>query len=156
MSDSIWFGIGWGEEAFRTAYINYAADGTQYAMHSHSLFMQIAIQTGIIGLIVFLLSVGSVIKKSFTLIFDSSSDKKLAMVSKAAISAASAIMIAGIFDYTWYNFRLMFIFWALLALACAAVNVTSKEESIWITQCDENYSYITVPIPLDESEYTQS
>ncbi len=156
LSDSIWFGIGWGEEAFRTAYINYAADGTQYAMHSHSLFMQIAIQTGIIGLIVFLLSVGSVIKKSFTLIFDASSDKKLAMVSKAAISAASAIMIAGIFDYTWYNFRLMFIFWALLALACAAVNVTSKEESIWITQCDENYSYITVPIPLDESEYTQS
>ncbi len=148
LSDSFWFGIGWGEEAFKTAYMNYAADGTQYAMHSHSLFMQIAIQTGLVGLLIFAVSVFSVVSKCIGASKQVETDRELALNSKAAITGAFSIMIAGIFDYTWYNFRVFFIFWALLALACAAVNVIDRENDAVQYPDDDDYSsFLTVPIP---------
>ena len=125
-------------------------------MHSHSLYMQIAIQTGAIGLVVFLISILSVVRKCFSVAFDYFSDGKLSLVAKASISAVLAIMIAGVFDYTWYNFRVFFIFWALLALSCAAVNVCRKDENMWLVENDENYSYISVPIPSDNVMHTEN
>ena len=57
-------------------------------------------------------------------------------------------MIAGIFDYTWYNFRVFFVFWALLAFASAAVNVSSYEnEFVQYAENDECSSFVTVSIP---------
>ncbi len=156
LTDSFLHGIGWGEEAFRTAYINYATDGTQYAMHSHSLYMQIAIQTGIIGLIVFFMVIVTVFRKCFSASSLLASDKKLSATSKAALSASLSIMISGIFDYTWYNFRIFFVFWALLALACAAANANKVDGNVIDTQYDENYSYITVRIPANGSKYTDN
>ncbi len=147
LSDTYWFGIGWGEEAFRNAYINYGSQGTQYAMHSHSLYLQIAIQTGIVGLAVFTISVFTVIRKCFSIPGDTKSHNALYVNGKAAISGAVAIMIAGVFDYTWYNFRVFFVFWALLAFACAVANINRKEDSLWVGEADDNYSFITVSIP---------
>lgn len=148
LSDSFLFGIGWGEEAFKTAYINYGVDGTQYAMHSHSLYLQVAIQCGLIGLILFLLAVLVVVRKCISFDNGLHVHKKLSLASRAAIAGAFAIMIAGIFDYTWYNFRVFFVFWALLAFASAAVNVSSYEnEFVQYAENDECSSFVTVPIP---------
>ena len=147
LSDTWLFGIGWGEEAFRTAYINYGTDGTQYAMHSHSLYMQIAIQTGLCGIIVFILSIGSIFRNYFSVFGKSDSKDVLALYSGSALSGAFAVLITGIFDYTWYNFRVFFIFWALLAFAFASANVEQNEKYEWSAASEENYSYVTVSIP---------
>lgn len=147
LCDTWLFGIGWGEEAFRTAYINYGTDGTQYAMHSHSLYMQIAIQTGVCGIFVFVLSIVSIFKKCFSIFSKGDSGNVLTLYSGASISGAVAVLFTGIFDYTWYNFRVFFIFWALLAFACAAANVGEDERYEWTDEMDDNFSYVTVMIP---------
>ena len=93
-------GVGLGEEAFKTAYINYAAAGTQSVMHSHNLYMQIVIQLGLIGLLLFLLVLFVVCRKCFSAPV-TSSVKDITLTSRAALAGAVALLAAGLFDYTW-------------------------------------------------------
>ena len=156
MCDTFMHGIGWGEEAFKTAYINYASDGTQFAMHSHSLYMQIVIQTGLIGLLVFLAAIFSITKNCISATASQKSNPVALLYIKASLAGAFSIMIAGIFDYTWYNFRVFFIFWALLAFACSAVKVMSAETKVHDQLNDELYSYVTVAIPFSDRKRNAS
>ncbi len=147
-------GVGLGEEAFKTAYINYAAAGTQSAMHSHNLYMQIVIQLGLVGLFLFFLVLFVVCRKCFSA-SAAASGKDISLTSRAALAGAVALLVAGLFDYTWYNFRVFFIFWALLGIACAATNLYENENcDDIISECDENSYSLTVRIPKskDRSE----
>lgn len=68
--------------------------------------------------------------------------------AKAAVSGAVSLMIVGIFDYSWYNFRVFFIFWALLAFACAVINVENTENDYFIESIDDEYSsFVKIEIP---------
>ena len=148
LSDCFLFGIGWGEEAFRTAYLAYSADGTQYAMHSHSLYMQVAIQCGAVGLLLLLTVVFSVFRKCLGASSKMLDNKYSVWDAKAAVSGAISIMIVGIFDYSWYNFRVFFMFWALLAFACAVINVENAENDYFIESIDDEYSsFVRIEIP---------
>ena len=56
MIGDYWFsGIGFGNEAFQSVYPFYPYSGMETAAHSHSLFLQILVGTGVCGLIVFLI-----------------------------------------------------------------------------------------------------
>ena len=35
----------------------------------------------------------------------------------------------GLFDFIWYNYRVFFLFWAILGLACACIRVGRTEEN---------------------------
>ena len=136
-----------GEEAFKTAYIGYAAAGTQYTVHSHSLFLQIVLQTGAVGLILFLIFLFNAARRCCTSVAIKSSDNFLSSTTKAALAGAFALLAAGVFDYTWYNYRIFFVFWALLGFACAAANLNDRSRSeIYLGGDDENRSSVTVPI----------
>jgi putative inorganic carbon (HCO3(-)) transporter len=149
LSDCFLFGIGWGEEAFRTAYLAYGADGTQYAMHSHSLYMQVVIQCGAVGLLLLLAAVFCVFRKCLGVSSRMLGNKYSVWDAKAAVSGAVSLMIVGIFDYSWYNFRVFFIFWALLAFACAVINVENAENEYYIESIDDEYSsYVRIEIPV--------
>lgn len=152
LTDTMFGGVGLGEEAFRTAYINYAAAGTQSAPHSHSLYMQIAIQLGVIGLILFGVFMFVVCRKCLSSSIYSGSSKEISVASRAALAGAISLLTAGFFDYTWYNFRVFFIFLALLGIACAAVNIHETENSEDIISEGDEYSYsLTVNIPKAKS-----
>ena len=129
LADVFGGGIGMGEEAFKTAYIGYASGGTQYAMHSHSLYMQIAIQLGMIGLVLFLIFLFNAARKCCSSLAVNRSDTFLSSSTKAAMAGAFALLVSGIFDYTWYNYRVFFMFWALLGFACAAANFNDRSGS---------------------------
>jgi hypothetical protein len=96
-------------------------------------------------------------RKCFSTSVNSGVSKDISVASRAAIAGAVALLAAGAFDYTWYNFRIFFIFWALLGIACAAVDLHEEENADFtVSDCDE-YSYsLTVSIPktkaVNESE----
>jgi O-antigen ligase len=150
-------GIGMGEEAFKTAYIGYASAGTQYAMHSHSLYMQIAIQTGLAGLILFAAFVFNSTRKCCSSLANKSSDDLLSSVTKAAVSGACALLAAGLFDYTWYNYRVFFMFWALIGFACAAAKLNDRSLSeTYIGSEEESHASVTIPIQKRSQKVTLS
>ena len=140
-------GIGMGEEAFRTAYIAYASPGTQYAMHSHSLFMQIAVQLGITGLLLYFVFIFTSLRKCASSLVEGGSDEFMSGAIKAAVSGVLALQIAGLFDYTWYNYRVFFMSWALIGFACAAANLKYKSfTSGYPDEHEANALSVTVPI----------
>lgn len=152
LPDVMFGGIGLGEEAFKTAYINYASAGTQSAMHSHSLYMQVVIQIGIVGLLLFLAVLFVIFRKCYSASVRSASGKDISVVSRAALAGAVALLAAGIFDYTWYNFRVFFVFWALLGVACATANLHENENcEEFIPEGDETSYSLTVSIPKVKS-----
>ncbi|MBQ5601827.1 MAG: O-antigen ligase family protein [Clostridia bacterium] len=147
LSDVFAGGIGMGEEAFKTAYIGYATGGTQYAMHSHSLYMQIVIQLGLIGLILFVIFLFNVTRKCCSSLVVNRSDAFLNSATKASLAGACALLVSGVFDYTWYNYRVFFMFWALLGFACAAANLNNKNGSeLYLGAEEERLASITIPI----------
>ena len=119
-------GIGFGTEAFQNVYPRYSYSGIEAAEHSHSLFLQIFISLGIIGLLLF----GIILFLSFQKFFEyvkkpENKSSKIYMI--AVIASLVAAIIMGIFDYIWYNYRVLYIFWIVIALGCAFVRVGNYE-----------------------------
>jgi hypothetical protein len=111
--------------------------------------MQVVIQCGAVGLLLLLAAVFGVFRKCLGVSSRMLGNKYSVWDAKAAVSGAVSLMIVGIFDYSWYNFRVFFIFWALLAFACAVINVENAENEYYIESIDDEYSsYVRIEIPV--------
>ncbi len=123
----VWIsGTGVGEQAFSLAYAAYASPGMETAPHAHSLYLEIFVETGIFGIAAFLISMMLIMRRGFGFA-GSGRGGRLGTLSVAALSGVISCLISGIFDYSWYSYRVFFIFWFLLGLASAAVNVGDAE-----------------------------
>ena len=125
LADYLWGGIGVGESAFTQLYPLYSYIGTETTVHSHNLFLQIAIELGIVALIVFLLSVFLIFQKGFTSL--KNSDNNMKLFTSAAMSGLLAALVHGMVDYVWYNYRVFFIFFVVFAVVCACERVEHQE-----------------------------
>ena len=121
-------GIGVGAEAFGSVYILYAESGIESAFHSHNLFLQILIETGITGLIAFLVSLIFCVKSGLEVVKNRPVEKcaeKAAAV--AGISALFAALLQAMTDYIWFNYRIFFIFWTVAAIISASSKIMRKK-----------------------------
>ncbi len=120
-----WFtGIGIGEEAFRKIYIKFAESGIETAVHSHNLFLQIFIETGIMGIIVFVVSIVLCIMGGLELCRKSTSYTKAEKsIAVSAISGLLAALMQGMTDFIWFNYRIFFFFWVITALISASSRI---------------------------------
>ena len=128
IKDYFWGGIGYGTDAFSQIYPMYAYAGMETAVHSHNLYLQIIIGMGIGGLICFALIILFYMQNSLEYIKTPSDTASSLMVSACFCSVLS-VLIMGLFDYAWYNYRVFFMFWAVLALGVACIRVGKKELS---------------------------
>ena len=120
IKDYFWGGIGYGAESFSEIYPQYAYAGMESAAHSHSLFLQILLGVGIGGLVCFILILVFYTQKSFEYLKEPS-DKLSFMRTVSAMTAVVALTIMGIFDYVWYNNRIFFLFWVVMAIGVACI-----------------------------------
>ena len=107
-------GVGFGSEAFNTVYPNYAVHGT-YAQHAHNLFLQILCDSGIVGLLVFLGLIVSFYRMMLTAIRHTS-DTRARVMQIGGVSAVSGFLVQSLTDYTFYNYRVMLLFFGMLGL----------------------------------------
>ena len=54
-------------------------------------------------------------------------DKRSKFYVTAALTSIIAALIMGIFDYVWFNYRVFYIFWIVIAIGCAFVRVGNTE-----------------------------
>ena len=121
-------GIGVGAEAFGSVYILYAESGIESAFHSHNLFLQILIETGITGLVAFLAVLLLCLKSGLEVArnnLSSPTAEKAAAV--AGISALFAALLQAMTDYIWFNYRIFFIFWTVIAIISASSKIMRKK-----------------------------
>ena len=127
IKDYFFAGIGYGNEAFKNVYPNYAYAGIEAAEHSHSLFLQIFLSTGIIGIIIFGILLILCLQKMFEYI-KMPQDNTSKIFTVAAIASLIAALIMGVFDYIWYNNRVFYLFWNVISIGCAFVRVGNYEK----------------------------
>ncbi|MBQ8390896.1 MAG: O-antigen ligase family protein [Oscillibacter sp.] len=127
LADGYWLcGVGPGETAFNAVYPAYSYN-TIVAPHSHNLFLQIVCDAGICALVIFVLALfwyfrslcaGLVKERDFT----------GKMLHIGFISGMAGFLVQAMTDYSFYNYRVMLIFWVYLALGMVAAKRSELPE----------------------------
>jgi O-antigen ligase len=113
-----WFtGIGTGEPAFSMVYPKFALSGIELAPHSHNLFLQIMVEHGLLALILFFAVILLYVQSVFT--FKRFETRKTKLIVSAMMCGILAVLLQGLTDYIWYNYRVYLIFWLLIGLTVA-------------------------------------
>jgi O-antigen ligase len=131
MLHEVWIsGIGVGQTAFEQLYPVFAYAGTGSAPHSHNLTMQIISETGIFGFVIFAIVMFLFFQNGFEFIRNSAGKDRLTVA--AGVAGIVSILVMGMFDYIWYNYRVFFLFWILIALTVSFINsVKNENESVY-------------------------
>ncbi len=121
-------GIGPGTKAFQSVYPFYSYSGI-VAPHSHNMFLQIFVESGIVGISIFLVLLFMFFKKMVGG-YQATSKKgsKLGAMIVAIAAGVAGFCVQGMFDNCFYNYRVFLIFWYVLALGMAAVNLAKAEQ----------------------------
>ena len=128
MLSRVWLsGVGVGTAAFEQVYPLFAYAGVEATPHAHNLLMQVMCDVGLGGLltliIIFILfaqiCLGSINKFS----------SKERMTVSAGLCGILSALVMGLADNIWYNYRVFFVFWCIMALTVAYVNAITSERS---------------------------
>ncbi len=135
MLKDYWFcGIGPGTDAFNVVYPEYAYNAVT-APHSHSLFLQILCDSGICGLVIFLLLMVGFYRMMFTAIAREA-DPRARIFQIAGVSAVSGFLVQGLTDYTFYNYRVLLLFWVVLGLCVLFTRMGRRKDQEGAADCD--------------------
>jgi len=126
MLRDFWFtGIGPGTAAFNRIYPLYGFN-TVTAPHSHNLYLQIMIEAGISGILIFFAIVFSYFR-SLCAAVRKEKDRVFKILQIAAISSVFGFLVQSATDHSFYNYRVMLIFWIVIGLGIMTVNRSSLE-----------------------------
>lgn len=119
-------GIGLGSAAFSQVYPQFMLAGTP-AMHSHNLYLELALQLGVPGLLAFLWLLLAVLSRVLQVL------PKLANrergVLAALVASLGGFLLHGAVDNVWYSPKLTLLFWAVLGLTLALGKEADGPES---------------------------
>lgn len=120
-------GIGVGVGAFRNVYPSYSLSGIETAPHAHNLFFQVFLELGIFGITSLFFVIIFAMRKCCTYLkYGSQRDVKL--ISSAALVGLVAILMQGLTDHVWYNYRVFLMFWVVLSIVSVTVDLAKRED----------------------------
>lgn len=119
-------GVGLGYDAYSEVYPFYARHGIS-APHAHNLFLQILSDSGIVGLLVFLGLIASFYRMMLTAIRHER-DSRAKVLQIGGTSAVSGFLVQSMTDYTFYNYRLLMLFFGILGLCVLLTRMGSRED----------------------------
>lgn len=108
-------GIGMGEAAFNSVYPFYSYNAI-IAPHSHNLYLQLITESGIAALVVFIVIMLVYIKNMTEVYSYGEKESRSSIISLASISGVIGFLLQSMTDYTFYNYRVMAIFFMYLAM----------------------------------------
>ena len=107
-------GIGPGADAFNMVYPAYSLNGI-FTPHSHNLFLQIVCDAGITALAVFLILLFVYFRMMCSAI-SRERDWTSRVHQIAFTGGVCGFLVQAMTDYSFYNYRVLFLFWTYLAL----------------------------------------
>ena len=121
-------GIGVGVESFKLVYPGFALAGIEGAPHSHSLYLQVCVESGIAGLIVLVFIIFFFAQYCFTAI-KKAGEKYVKLLIAAGMCAVFGFLLNGFTDYVWYNYRVYLMFWLTVAITVAVCRFSLKNQN---------------------------
>lgn len=125
IKDNWLLGIGVGNQNFREIYGLYMRTGFD-ALSAYSVFLEIAVESGIFALLAFLAFLGTFINKAIKFVFASENLKYSAIVA-IALTSVIAVMVHGLVDTIFFRPQVQFIFWTMVAFISAVMKNESYE-----------------------------
>lgn len=119
-------GIGPGDAAFNMVYPAYSYSAIA-APHSHNLFLQIVCDAGICALVVFFLLLFHYFRMLCAAV-SREKDWQSRLFQIAFGSGVCGFLVQAMTDYSFYNYRVMFLFWAYLALGALSARRSQLPE----------------------------
>lgn len=120
-------GIGMGEAAFSLVYPFFSYNAV-IAPHSHNTYLQLLVEGGVPALAAFL-AVIVVYLKGAQRIYSRRGKKSLSSSMTLALGAGvCGFLFQSLFDYTFYNYRVMAVFFMVIGITVCFRYVTSREE----------------------------
>ncbi len=119
LKDYFLSGVGLGTANFNLVYPLYAYNDI-VAPHSHSLYLQLLVEYGIAGFIVFIGIIYNFYKETFI-----SYIKEKDLMICASIAAITGFLVQSATDYTFYNYRVILVFWMVIAFG---ISMKKREE----------------------------
>lgn len=115
-------GIGYGQAAFSSLYLPFAYSGALAAKHAHSLYLQILVEMGVVGLVLFVMFILLFVQNVFEYLYRVNDANKKGRVI-AGISAILGILVMGLADHIWYNSRIFLAFWLVISVTVAQTRI---------------------------------
>ncbi len=116
IADNPWLGIGWG--AYWLVYPEYdffVLDAGTKIFHAHNMYLHIAAEIGIPGLIAFLVILVGHAYKAFRLV-QKAAERWTRGLMLGVFAALLAIAVSGFTDYVLFSIQMGMVFWLLNAL----------------------------------------
>lgn len=122
-------GIGPGNSAFNKIYPLYMSPKYS-ALSSYSIFLETAVETGLIGLTIFLWLITVTVNqgvKQIRRLRDNHNTQGIWII--AAIAAIAGLLAQGVFDTVWYRPQVNTLWWFLVALIASQYQPKSKKDT---------------------------
>lgn len=116
-------GIGMGEAAFSMVYPFFSYNAI-IAPHSHNLFLQLLVEAGIAGLGMFIIMQTVFVKKMSDVYRRKEKKSRDSMLALAMASGVIGFLVQSMFDYTFYNYRVMAVFFMIIAFGMSLYHIT--------------------------------
>lgn len=121
-------GIGLGLEPFKLVYPKYSFSAA-YAHHSHNIYIQMLIETGIAGLLMFF-AIIAVYYKAMLAGFYKTRDRFISTFMIAIASGMAGYLAQGMVENIWYNNRVLLTFWVMLAFGMIAKALITEDNEV--------------------------
>ncbi len=121
-------GVGPGQEAFTQVYPFYSYSAI-VAPHSHNLFLQILVESGILGIVAFAVLLLVFFRKLAAACQVQGKHGELSVTMVGIAASVIGFLVQGLFDNCFYNYRVFMIFWAVIALGTAAAGIAKSEKT---------------------------
>ncbi|WP_235814501.1 O-antigen ligase [Propionispora sp. 2/2-37] len=124
--DKPWFGVGWG--AYWLAYPQYdfyIHNAETTIFHAHNMYLGLAAEIGIPGLLSFLAILCGHMLLTFKLLRQGS--KWMAGLMLGILAALASLAVGGITDYILFNIQMSMLFWLLLAIVTVAWQLEKRQ-----------------------------
>ena len=119
-------GIGPGDGAFNLVYPAYSYNSI-VAPHSHNLYLQIICDAGICELLVFLMILFHYFRR-LCVAMGREKDRDSRLFQIAAVASICGFLVQAMTDYSFYNYRVMFLFWAVLGIGAVLAGRSALPE----------------------------
>ena len=118
-------GVGPGVTAFNMVYPAYSYNSVA-APHAHNLFLQLMSDCGICGIVVFLIILFLFFRATCGAL-SRETDRTSRYGLIAAISGMCGFLLQSMTDHSFYNYRVLFLFWVFLAVGLLYTRRTGME-----------------------------
>lgn len=127
MLGKYWFtGVGLGTDAFMSVVSSFPLHTVVVPPHTHNLYLQIWIESGIVSVLCFLGFVINTVKRSIKNIA-TVKDSYVKYIIIGGTGSMAGLLTVGLAEYAWYYPRVMIMFWIGVGVLFAALNLKNTE-----------------------------